>query len=61
MQGEVETRRALEELRKYCNSPDFSAWKPVSRIQSPKRYCPGRVVVSLGKSGESCLAQWNGF
>ncbi|XP_066468899.1 nuclear envelope integral membrane protein 1-like [Tiliqua scincoides] len=38
MQGEVETRRALEELRKYCNSPEFSAWKAVSRIQSPKRF-----------------------
>ncbi|KAJ6654717.1 hypothetical protein lerEdw1_006580 [Lerista edwardsae] len=38
IQGEVETRRALEELREYCNSPDFSAWKAVSRIQSPKRF-----------------------
>ncbi|XP_061470584.1 nuclear envelope integral membrane protein 1 isoform X2 [Rhineura floridana] len=37
-QGEVETRRALEELREYCRSPDFSAWKAVSRIQSPKRF-----------------------
>ncbi|KAF6340021.1 nuclear envelope integral membrane protein 1 [Rhinolophus ferrumequinum] len=38
IQGEVETRKALEELRKYCNSPDCSAWKTVSRIQSPKRF-----------------------
>lgn len=37
IQGEVETRKALEELREYCNSPDCSAWKTVSRIQSPKR------------------------
>ncbi|XP_028266522.1 nuclear envelope integral membrane protein 1 [Parambassis ranga] len=37
-QGEEETRRALEELRKYCNSPEFSPWKAVSRIQSPKRF-----------------------
>ncbi|XP_059575285.1 nuclear envelope integral membrane protein 1 isoform X1 [Alligator mississippiensis] len=37
-QGEAETRRALEELRSYCNSPDFSAWTVVSRIQSPKRF-----------------------
>lgn len=36
-QGEEETRRALEELRKYCNSPEFSPWKAVSRLQSPKR------------------------
>ncbi|MBN3291901.1 NEMP1 protein, partial [Polypterus senegalus] len=37
-QGEVETQHALEELRKYCCSPDFSAWKAVSRLQSPKRF-----------------------
>ncbi|XP_070695938.1 nuclear envelope integral membrane protein 1 isoform X1 [Pempheris klunzingeri] len=37
-QGEEETRRALDELRKYCNSPEFSPWKAVSRIQSPKRF-----------------------
>ncbi|XP_069509654.1 nuclear envelope integral membrane protein 1 isoform X3 [Ambystoma mexicanum] len=36
-QGEIETRRALEDLRGYCSSPEFSAWKAVSRIQSPKR------------------------
>ena len=37
LQGEVETRKALEQLREYCNSPDCSAWKTISRIQSPKR------------------------
>ncbi|XP_072223814.1 nuclear envelope integral membrane protein 1 [Leuresthes tenuis] len=37
-QGEEETRRALDELRKYCNSPEFSPWKAVSRLQSPKRF-----------------------
>ncbi|KFQ45133.1 Transmembrane protein 194A, partial [Nestor notabilis] len=37
VQGEVETRKALEELRRYCRSPDFSAWTAVSRIQAPKR------------------------
>ncbi|XP_068604790.1 nuclear envelope integral membrane protein 1 isoform X1 [Brachionichthys hirsutus] len=36
--GEEETRRALEELRKYCSSPEFSPWKAVSRLQSPKRF-----------------------
>ncbi|XP_029012900.1 nuclear envelope integral membrane protein 1 isoform X2 [Betta splendens] len=36
-QGEEETRHALEELRKFCNSPEFSPWKAVSRLQSPKR------------------------
>ncbi|KFW91794.1 Transmembrane protein 194A, partial [Phalacrocorax carbo] len=38
IQGEMETRKALEELRSYCKSPDFSAWTVVSRIQSPKRF-----------------------
>ncbi|XP_067385784.1 nuclear envelope integral membrane protein 1 [Emydura macquarii macquarii] len=38
LQGEVETRRALEELRGYCSSPEFSAWTVVSRIKSPKRF-----------------------
>lgn len=37
-QGEEETRRALEELRNYCNSPEFNPWKAVSRLQSPKRF-----------------------
>ncbi|KAH0629001.1 hypothetical protein JD844_010714 [Phrynosoma platyrhinos] len=38
IQGEIETRKALEELREYCSSPEFSAWKAVSRINSPKRF-----------------------
>ncbi|XP_067095298.1 nuclear envelope integral membrane protein 1 isoform X1 [Osmerus mordax] len=37
-QGEVETHQALEELRKYCTSPEFNTWKTVSRLQSPKRF-----------------------
>ncbi|KAI3356941.1 hypothetical protein L3Q82_003582 [Scortum barcoo] len=37
-EGEEETLRALEELRKYCNSPEFKPWKAVSRLQSPKRF-----------------------
>ncbi|XP_066564320.1 nuclear envelope integral membrane protein 1 isoform X2 [Amia ocellicauda] len=37
-QAEVETQRALEELRSYCSSPEFSAWRAVSRLQSPKRF-----------------------
>ncbi|XP_029283421.1 nuclear envelope integral membrane protein 1-like [Cottoperca gobio] len=37
-QGEEETRRGLEELRKHCSSPEFSPWKTVSRLQSPKRF-----------------------
>uniref|UniRef100_A0A7N4V525 Nuclear envelope integral membrane protein 1 n=1 Tax=Sarcophilus harrisii TaxID=9305 RepID=A0A7N4V525_SARHA len=38
IQGEVETRKALEDLRGYCSSPECSVWKTISRIQSPKRF-----------------------
>ncbi|KAM5288520.1 nuclear envelope integral membrane protein 1 isoform 2-T2 [Ctenodactylus gundi] len=38
IQGEVETRKALEELRAFCHSPECSTWKTISRIQSPKRF-----------------------
>uniref|UniRef100_A0A4W4EEV3 Nuclear envelope integral membrane protein 1 n=1 Tax=Electrophorus electricus TaxID=8005 RepID=A0A4W4EEV3_ELEEL len=37
-QAEVETQKALDELRRLCSSPDFSTWKTVSRLQSPKRF-----------------------
>ncbi|XP_077369405.1 nuclear envelope integral membrane protein 1 [Festucalex cinctus] len=37
-QGEEETLRALDELRKFCNSRECSPWKAVSRLQSPKRF-----------------------
>ncbi|XP_072105966.1 nuclear envelope integral membrane protein 1 isoform X1 [Mobula birostris] len=37
-QGEVETQKALLELQKYCNSPEFNAWKVVSRLSTPKRF-----------------------
>ncbi|NXO30522.1 NEMP1 protein, partial [Cisticola juncidis] len=38
VQGELETQKALAELRSICQSPEFSAWSTVSRIQSPKRF-----------------------
>ncbi|XP_028308996.1 nuclear envelope integral membrane protein 1 [Gouania willdenowi] len=37
-EAEEETRRALEDLRKFCHSPECSPWKAVSRLQSPKRF-----------------------
>ncbi|XP_053173773.1 nuclear envelope integral membrane protein 1 [Scomber japonicus] len=37
-EAEEETQRALEDLRKYCHSPEFSPWRAVSRLQSPKRF-----------------------
>ncbi|XP_051865329.1 nuclear envelope integral membrane protein 1 isoform X2 [Pristis pectinata] len=36
-QGEIETQKALAELQKYCSSPEFNAWKIVSRLSTPKR------------------------
>ncbi|KAM9122950.1 nuclear envelope integral membrane protein 2 isoform 3-T4 [Pangshura tecta] len=36
-QGETETAKALEELRSFCRSPDFSSWLAVSKLQSPKK------------------------
>ena len=38
MQGTEETRRALEDLREYCSSPECDTWRLVSRLQSPTRY-----------------------
>ncbi|KAI5934997.1 nuclear envelope integral membrane protein 1 [Manis javanica] len=68
VQGEVETRKALAELREYCNSPDCSAWKTVTRIQSPKRFAdfvegsshltPNEISVHEQEYGlESIIAQ----
>ncbi|XP_060677037.1 nuclear envelope integral membrane protein 1 [Hemiscyllium ocellatum] len=37
-QGEVETHKALIELQHYCSSPEFNAWKMVSRLTTPKRF-----------------------
>lgn len=36
-QGNFETRKALEELRTFCHSPQCDAWKTISRLQSPQR------------------------
>ncbi|MEQ2194764.1 Nuclear envelope integral membrane protein 1, partial [Xenoophorus captivus] len=56
-EAEEETRRALEELRKYCNSPEFSPWRAVSRLQSPKRCQFGFLNFSecnVLKESENC-------
>ena len=37
LEGEVETKKALSELRQYCRSPDCNAWKVISRLNSPSR------------------------
>nr|CAB3264295.1 nuclear envelope integral membrane protein 1-like [Phallusia mammillata] len=38
LEGERETKKALEELRNYCNSPQCSPWKTLSRLESPGRF-----------------------
>jgi hypothetical protein len=37
-QNQVETTRALKELRDYCKSPKCDAWKMTSRLTSPSRF-----------------------
>lgn len=37
-QGVIETRKALEELKFFCSSPESKPWKTVSRLKNPKRY-----------------------
>ncbi|CAI9571617.1 unnamed protein product [Staurois parvus] len=37
-QAETETVKALEELRDFCNSPNFNSWLVVSRLSSPQTF-----------------------
>ncbi|KAL5243648.1 hypothetical protein ACI65C_011058 [Semiaphis heraclei] len=37
-QALIETPKALDELRKYCNSPDCDTWKVVNRLHNPKKF-----------------------
>ncbi|XP_067405119.1 nuclear envelope integral membrane protein 2 isoform X2 [Emydura macquarii macquarii] len=46
-QGETETVKALEELRSFCQSPDFSSWLAVSKLQSPKRLQPNCLFLTM--------------
>ncbi|KAL8570954.1 hypothetical protein ACOMHN_037814 [Nucella lapillus] len=48
-QGEVETKKALDELRQYCCSPDCNAWRVVGCLKSPSHpdYNPWKVVSRL--------------
>ncbi|ESO11675.1 hypothetical protein HELRODRAFT_108925 [Helobdella robusta] len=38
MQGSIETKMALEQLREYCRSPECNVWKTISRLKSPNRF-----------------------
>ena len=37
-QGRLETKKALDELRTFCRSPQCNAWRTVGRLQQPLRY-----------------------
>ncbi|KAK8726774.1 hypothetical protein OTU49_010046, partial [Cherax quadricarinatus] len=37
-QGTIETRKALDDLRSFCRSPNCDAWKTVSRLRTPQRF-----------------------
>ncbi|NWV00983.1 NEMP2 protein, partial [Upupa epops] len=37
-QGEMETLRALDELRSLCRNPDFPSWLAVYKLRSPHRF-----------------------
>ncbi|XP_067686108.1 nuclear envelope integral membrane protein 1-like [Haliotis asinina] len=38
MQGQVETEKALEELRSFCQSPECDSWRVISRLKNPSRF-----------------------
>lgn len=37
-QGEIETTKALEELKRFCSSPECNQWKTISRLKNPGRF-----------------------
>merc|ERR1719367_582979 len=37
-QSRIETRKALENLRDFCQSPKCDSWKITSRLESPSRF-----------------------
>ncbi|XP_072835872.2 nuclear envelope integral membrane protein 2 isoform X1 [Pogona vitticeps] len=37
-QGETETARALEELRRFCSRPEFPSWVAVVKLQTPQKF-----------------------
>jgi len=37
-QSNIETRKALEELRRYCQSPSSNPWKTVTKVRNPSRF-----------------------
>lgn len=39
-QGELETTKALDDLKKYCNSPECKQWSTILKLKNPSRYSP---------------------
>lgn len=42
-QSVLETTKALEELKAYCNSPDSKPWRMMTRLKDPQRFVFGSV------------------
>lgn len=37
-QGRIETEKALEELKRFCGSPECNQWKTITRLKHPSRF-----------------------
>lgn len=37
-QGAIETAKALEELKRFCSSPECNQWRTISRLKNPGRF-----------------------
>lgn len=42
-QSVLETTKALEELKTYCNSPESKPWRMMTRLKDPQRFVSGSV------------------
>lgn len=43
-QGVLETTRALEELKKFCSSPESKPWRMMTRLKDPQRLVSKSMV-----------------
>lgn len=48
-QSVLETTKALEELRAFCNSPDSKPWRMMTRLKSPQRLENVRTDIHIVK------------
>lgn len=42
-QSVLETTKALEELKTFCNSPESKPWRMMTRLKDPQRFVFGSV------------------